>query len=170
MSCVLCSTSWTSVLGRCDCYVEIHFRSYRPDDRTSLVNVIDLVCAECPWMITRRFEPTPAWSHALSEPDCPHHLLLVAEQWHIFGWCRLLAEIESAEAIDLGIGLLPDYRQRGIGVALLQSALNWATSAGYQCVTLSVHPDNFYARHVFERCGFQYGARNPSQLVMVCDL
>ncbi len=146
--------------------VEIHLRSYVLQDQASLVSVIDRVCAECPWMITRRFEPTPAWAHALADPGCTHHLLLVAEQRQILGWCRLLAEDESSESIDLGIGLLPEYRQRGIGPALIQSALNWAVLAGYRCVTLNVHPDNDRARHVFERCGFQYRVKTPNQLTM----
>jgi ribosomal protein S18 acetylase RimI-like enzyme len=146
------------------------FRSYTLGDRAALVNVIDQVCAECHWMATRSFEPTPAWLHALAEPNCPRHLLLLADNNHIFGWCRLLAEVEWPESIDLGIGLLPEYRQCGIGTALIQSALNWAALAGYQRVTLSVHPDNFHARNVFERCGFQYRTSAPSQLAMACDL
>jgi GNAT superfamily N-acetyltransferase len=150
--------------------VKIRFRSYVPDDLSSLVNVINRVCAECQWMFTRRFEPTPAWIHALAEPDCSRHLLLVAENSHIFGWCRLLSEAEPSTCIDLGIGLLPQYRRLGVGTALIQSALDWAAGVGYQRVTLSVHPDNFHARHVFERRGFQYGAGDTSQLMMVCDL
>ncbi len=150
--------------------MNIRFRSYTLDDRASLVEVIDQVCAECQWMFTRRFEPTPAWTHALNEPDCNHHLLLMAETTCIIGWCRMLSEVESATSIDLGIGLLPEYRRLGIGTALVQSALNWAALAGYRRVTLSVHRDNLCARHVFERCGFQYRTCNPSQLAMACDL
>ncbi len=148
----------------------IRFRSYVPNDRASLVNVIDHVCAECQWMLTRHFEPTPAWIHALAEPSCQHHLLLVAESTDVFGWCRLLSETESSTSIDLGVGLLPEQRRRGIGTTLIQSALSWAALTGYQRVTLSVHPDNILARHCFELCGFQYRSAAPSQLAMVCDL
>jgi RimJ/RimL family protein N-acetyltransferase len=121
-------------------------------------------------MFTRRFEPTPAWTHALAKPDCTCHLLLVAEDICIFGWCRLLPESGTFQSLELGIGLLPEYRRHGIGTTLVQSSIAWASLAGYRRVTLGVHPNNFYARHVFERCGFQYGAREQSQLVMTYDL
>ncbi len=150
--------------------MNIRLRPYTPADRIPLVEVIDAVCAGCAWMSTRRFQPTFAWLHALDEPTCPRHLLLVAENSHTVGWCRLLSESEAQTAIELGIGLLPEYRGRGIGTALVQSALRWAVGAGYRRVTLDVHSDNAPARRLFERCGFQYGAMVSSRLTMTCNL
>jgi len=150
--------------------MNVRIRPYDLADQAALVHVIDSVCAECAWMSTRRFQPTPAWIHALNEPNCPRHLLLVAENRQIVGWCRLLAEREAQTAIELGIGLLPSYRHQGIGTELVRSALKWAAAAGYRCVTLTVHPDNAHARHVFERCGFQYGAVDKGRLMMTCVL
>jgi RimJ/RimL family protein N-acetyltransferase len=82
----------------------------------------------------------------------------------------MLAELESQASIELGIGLLPEYRGHGIGTALVRSALVWAGDTSYHRVTLTVHPDNMRARHVFEHCGFQYGATDDGRLLMTCDL
>ena len=98
----------------------------------ALVGVINAVCAEG-MMATRRFEPTPAWTHALDEPDCPCHLLLVVEDaGQVVGWCRAFRDSSgetghaTGDAASIGLGLLPGYRGRGYGKALLQRAIDWA--------------------------------------------
>ncbi len=150
--------------------MSIRLRTYTLADRVGLIQTIDVVCAGRVWMSTRHFEPTPAWTHALDNPGCPRHLLLVAENRQVIGWCRLLAEVESRATIELGIGLLPEYRGRGIGSMLVRSALTWAKATCYRRVILVVHSDNRIARHVFERCGFAYGAADRDWLSMACDL
>ncbi len=103
-------------------------------------------------MRTPRFEPTPAWEHALACPDCPCHLLLVAEERpHIAGWCRLFPTDEGT--LELGIGVVAPYRHRGIGRALLANALDWA-SARRMPVVLETRTDNIPAVRLFTRFGF----------------
>lgn len=132
-------------------------RPFIPTDLADLVAAINAVCAEGRWMSTSRFQPTPGWRHALESPTCPHHrLLVVQDKSCIVGWCRLLpttCAVGATEA-ELGIGLLPMYRDRGLGTGLVRLALTWAGAAGFQRVWLTARADNTRAVHVFTRCGF----------------
>jgi RimJ/RimL family protein N-acetyltransferase len=116
--------------------------------------VMNTVCAEGRWMRTHRFEPTPAWEHALTTPDCPRHLLLIAcDGQHIVGWCRVFLTCIAGEA-DVGIGLLLSYRDRGLGTFSLQQVVDWARRRNLARLMLTTRVDNHCAIHVFEKCGF----------------
>jgi RimJ/RimL family protein N-acetyltransferase len=146
-------------------------RPFLSGDHLGLVQTIDAVCSEGRWMKTTRFEPTPGWTHALEEPDCLCHLLLVAEDaGHVVGWCRTFPSENGAQATTLGIGLLPPYRDRGIGTALVRRSLRWTRERNYQRVRLTTHPDNARAIHVFTRCGFVFSGRVAQDaLEMTCE-
>ena len=135
------------------------FCHFSPPNRPGLIEAINNVCGEGHWMRTPRFQPTPAWTHALDDPGCPHHLLLVAKYIdHIIGWCRLFPQDEST--VTLGVGLLAPYRDQGIGTGLVRQALQWAWSAGLERVCLTTRPDNARAIHVFTSCGFHLTGRS----------
>ena len=139
-------------------------RPYQRMDRSGLVQVIDAVCAEG-MMRTRRFEPTSVWQHALEKPGCPCHLLLVASSdEQIVGWCRLFPAGENGR-FELGIGVLYGHRSRGVGSALLASALAWADKREAE-VVLSTRSDNFSATRVFKRHGFCATGRRNELLTM----
>jgi RimJ/RimL family protein N-acetyltransferase len=135
-----------------------HIRHFAPTDRVSLERAIDAVCAEGRWMSTTCFQPTPSWRHALQEPTCSRHCLLVAEDRdRIVGWCRALpseckAKVNEAE---LGIGLLAPYRNQGLGTQLVRCALDWAGEANLPRLRLRTRKSNTRARRVFTRCGFR---------------
>lgn len=135
----------------------VHIRYFTSTDRTSLEKTIDAVCAESRWMSTSCFQPTPSWRHALEEPNCSRHCLLVAEDRdQIVGWCRVLpseckTEVNEAE---LGIGLLAPYRNQGVGTKLVRCALDWARETNLPCLWLRTRKSNTRARRVFRRCGF----------------
>jgi ribosomal protein S18 acetylase RimI-like enzyme len=139
------------------------------DDSSQLVRVINTVCAEG-MMATRRFEPTPAWSHALEHPDCPCHLLLVVEQArHVVGWCRAFEE--GNEGVNIGIGLLTEYRDKGIGTSVLRNALEWAKWQGFSYAGLETRPENARALHVFRKVGFiPMGLASDGQVRMQLEL
>jgi len=136
-------------------------RPYTAGDRASLVCVINAVCAEG-MMATRRFEPTPAWTHALAEPDCPCHLLLVAAGVEgVVGWCRAFRDppggigVVSGDAASIGLGLLPGCRGLGYGKALLQRAIDWAAEQGLHHLWLATRPENERAVRLFLKLGFR---------------
>ena len=117
------------------------------------------------------FEMTPAWEHALAEPECPGHLLLIAQDGrHLIGWCRVFPTGTPEEA-EVGIGLLPLYRDQGLGTRIPQQALHWAYRQGLTRLTLTTRADNRRAIHVFERCGFSpTGRREGEWIEMQCIL
>jgi len=150
----------------------IHVRRFVAGDSEGLVRTIDSICGEGRWMRTARFEPDAEWEYALAQPDCPCHLLLVAEDSEgIVGWCRVFPVDGRAGEATLGIGLLPTHRNRGLGTAMVRQALEWARQAGYKRVSLVTRSDNGRAIHVFRRCGFERAATaGEDSLEMICDL
>jgi GNAT superfamily N-acetyltransferase len=148
--------------------MSIAFSRFEVDDRDDLIHVIDEVCAGTPYMATPCFQQTPSWRQALAAPDGVRHLLLIArDNCQIMGWCRLFPEGQGAShQMELGIGLLAPYRQHGLGTGLVTRALDWARHAGCGLISLQVHPANVVARHVFEKCGFQYNVTANGQLTM----
>ena len=146
----------------------------RPADCPALVCVIDTVCGESAWMATRRFEPTPAWNHALAECGCLRHVLCVARAGvRLAGWCRIFPEAcdRPAERGELGIGLLREFRGRGLGTALMAFALDQARQAGFRQIVLTTHAGNLPAQRLFQNCGFQPLAQVwPESYAMVRQL
>lgn len=75
-------------------------------------------------------------------------------------WVRLFDETNKTYGyIDsqtplLGMALLPEYRGKGIGTALLGEMLRITKEAGYGAVSLSVNPKN-PALNLYRRLGFK---------------
>lgn len=137
--------------------MKAHIRCFTLSDRPSLKATIDAICAEGCWMFTSNFQPTSSWRHALEEPTCSCHCLLIAEvQDRIVGWCRVLPSECKANVNDaeLGIELLPNYRNQGLGTALVHRTLDWAREENLHHLRLRTRRDNTRARRVFTHCGF----------------
>jgi RimJ/RimL family protein N-acetyltransferase len=128
--------------------------NYRLEDREHLIAIINTVCHEGRWMHTNCFKVTLRWAHALAHPKCPEHLLLVLRiKDRPIGWCRLFPTDIPWEA-TLGIGLLPTYRNQGLGTCLVQQAVKWAENRDLSHLELTTRRENWRAIHVFEKCGF----------------
>ena len=135
--------------------LQCSIRPYTLTDRSLLITTINAVCAEGRWMRTRCYEPTPAWEHALAEPDCSCHLLLiVVDEERVVGWCRVFRDADSQTGADIAIGLLPEYREQGIGTALFQQAMVWTSKNGLARLHLTTRVDNARAIRLFQKFGF----------------
>lgn len=65
----------------------------------------------------------------------------------------------------IGIATTSTYRDDGIGVALVQSIIDWARAhPTIECVTLGVFGHNARAIHVYRKLGFQEHGRMPGFL------
>jgi RimJ/RimL family protein N-acetyltransferase len=136
----------------------IVLRPYLVEDLSRLMNTINAVCGDSPWMATRSFVPTLLWTHAISVEECHCHQILIAEvNSEIIGWCRSfpLSCSTLPLQVELGIGLLSRYRNQGIGSELILRSSQWAKERGLQVVHLTVDSRNSIAVHVFTKCGFQ---------------
>ena len=77
----------------------------------------------------------------------------------------------------LGIGIVDDYHERGIGKLLLRALIGVGHGMGLQAIRLGVNDDNPRAIHVYESVGFRHDTAKPpqdrgshKQLYMVCDV
>jgi ribosomal-protein-alanine N-acetyltransferase len=77
----------------------------------------------------------------------------------VFGWyCAdggmVLGRVAGDEAEILTLAVLPDARRRGLGAALLATAMTAARAGGARSIVLEVSVDNAAARALYHRAGF----------------
>ncbi len=143
----------------------IEIDSYQPTDKTQIIEIINRVCHRVPWM-TPRYIPTPAWEYVLNQQAPMHHLLLVARSdTRLVGWSRLFPT-DVATVVELGIGVLPDYWQQGIGTMLMERTIARARANGVTKIVLTTHHRNAPAHKLFARFGFSLTARRESYWCM----
>ncbi|MEE0510774.1 MAG: GNAT family N-acetyltransferase [Peptococcaceae bacterium] len=109
---------------------------------------------------------------AFGSGACDHALVAVLQDGTVAGavWTRLLADRSplAGDVPTLAIAVLPAYRSRGIGTALLHAMLKELASHGWQQVALSVQKAN-PALRLYQRTGFNIVKDNGEELVMVCE-
>jgi len=94
------------------------------------------------------------------------HVALIDER--VVGWCDILPSFGQARRHvgTLGIGIVPEFRGRGLGAQLLVTAIDVAWARGLTRIELSVREDNLPAKALYERLGFKLeGVLKRSMLV-----
>jgi RimJ/RimL family protein N-acetyltransferase len=84
--------------------------------------------------------------------------LLALEGGRIVGMLDMMggSRPESAHNVGLGISVAKDWRDRGVGRALMSRAVEWARRTdGVSRIELEVFSDNARAIHLYERMGFR---------------
>jgi RimJ/RimL family protein N-acetyltransferase len=83
-------------------------------------------------------------------------MLVAFDEDHVVGWCDLTASSwPTLKHIGvLGMGLLPDYRGRGLGETLLRRIVEAGWRYGFTRIELAVYVHNERARRLYERVGF----------------
>ncbi len=75
---------------------------------------------------------------------------------NVVGWCDIvLREGQKPTAGYIGIGLLPEYRERGIGRALMLYAMDDAAKRGFTEIRLDCRITNKRAIHLYKKLGFR---------------
>ena len=72
----------------------------------------------------------------------------------------------SDDIPSLAISLLPEYRNKDIGTALMQSMLEKVSNQGYKGISLSVQKQNYAAR-MYRKLGFNTIEDKGEELIMV---
>ena len=74
----------------------------------------------------------------------------------VVGWCDVIRKpLPGFEhSGTLGMGLLPEYRGRGLGARLLAAALEAVAPLGITRIELDVFSTNARAIALYEKCGF----------------
>jgi RimJ/RimL family protein N-acetyltransferase len=88
---------------------------------------------------------------------------IAVDQGGVVGWCDIAPVPRPifSHIGSLGMGLLPAYRNAGIGRRLLGAALAQARGRGIERVELHVFSDNVRARHLYESLGFVVEGIHP---------
>ena len=74
----------------------------------------------------------------------------------VIGWCDVVGtkRLTRAHCGTLGMGVLPEWRGRGIGRRLIEAAIAAGWQHGYQRIELSVYATNEIAWRLYRSLGF----------------
>jgi RimJ/RimL family protein N-acetyltransferase len=83
--------------------------------------------------------------------------LVALDKGEVIGWCDVRRDHWPAHAHcgTLGMGLLLEYRGKGLGRRLMEATLAAAHEEGFVRVELTAHADNLRAIALYEKLGFQ---------------
>lgn len=91
----------------------------------------------------------------LGQPGYAPHLWFVAKVGEVPAGCLILAEHSPALWELVYMGLVPEFRGRGLGAELVMQALVKACEAGVEQLALAVDADNHPALRTYDRFGFE---------------
>lgn len=136
---------------------EVTIRPGRMADVEGAHHCVGVVAAERAYILF--LEPPPLarsreFYAGLIERQCPW--LLAVHENRVVGWCNVVRiERPIFDHVGvLGMGLLPDYRGKGIGARLIAAALDASRALGLERVELAVFDNNTRARRLYEKFGF----------------
>ena len=105
------------------------------------------------------------------EPD--DRCLVTVANGRIVGaiWSRIMNDYGhiADDTPSIAISLYKEYRNQGIGTALLQQMLSLLKADGYKSVSLSVQKAN-YAMKMYQKAGFQVISDDTDEAIMKCTL
>lgn len=86
-------------------------------------------------------------------------------------WARIMNDYGHVddETPSLAISILEEYRNYGIGTALMKRMLEELKEHDYRQTSLSVQKQN-YAVGMYKRVGFQIADENEEEYIMICRL
>lgn len=89
--------------------------------------------------------------------ESPYDQIIVAElEGNLIGIVTLQAVLDEAETAELGVGVVKELWNQGLGTALVDEALYWAqTVSQLRRIILTVYAENVAAVHVYQKLGFQ---------------
>lgn len=124
----------------------------------SFRSALDIVAHERKYLFmleARPLESVREWVKRNIQNDVPQFLAI--ENNRVIGWCDILPkDAPGFEHIGtLGMGVLPDFRGKGTGKALLKTTLAEAKESILEKVELEVFESNTPALHLYEMFGFQ---------------
>jgi ribosomal-protein-alanine N-acetyltransferase len=119
-------------------------------DRMKLTDIDEVLEVE------RLSYPTP-WSRRafiseLTENAYAHYLVARA-RGTVIGYVGMWLILDECHITNVAVH--PDYRGRGVGRLLMQSAIAFTEAAGGKRITLEVRRTNLVAQHLYESFGFR---------------
>lgn len=86
-------------------------------------------------------------------------------------WVRIINDYGHIddETPSFAISLYKEYRNLGIGTALMETMLQFLRKKGYKKTSLSVQKSN-YAVNMYKKAGFRVIDENEEEYIMICKL
>jgi RimJ/RimL family protein N-acetyltransferase len=109
-------------------------------------------------------EAEAALAFVRSNIDSGNPQFVAEHDGEIIGWCDIVRATYEAEKHcgSLGMGIIPRWRERGIGRQLIGAALEAASAAEISRVELTVNADNERAVRLYKSVGFVEEGRKRS--------
>ncbi|WP_026582797.1 ribosomal protein S18-alanine N-acetyltransferase [Bacillus sp. J33] len=82
--------------------------------------------------------------------------VVLEEEDKVIGYCGMWIVVDEAHITN--VALLPEYRGRKLGEALMRKGMAVAVEMGAKTMTLEVRVSNFTAQSLYRKLGFQDGA------------
>ena len=83
-------------------------------------------------------------------------LFVVDTNDEVVGWCDIVTRESYPDTVGfIGLGLMPEYRDRGIGTLLMERAIEEARYAGFREIRLDCRESNERALHLYRKLGFR---------------
>ncbi len=123
----------------------------------SFHHALDLVAREKRYLSMLEATPLPQTREfviGMIAKGNPH--FVATAQTQVIGWCDISRHFFPSHAHrgNLGMGILPAYRGKGLGRRLIETTLSAAQKSGFARVELDVYEDNARAIALYEKVGF----------------
>jgi len=118
---------------------------------------LDRVARERRYLAFLEAPPLPETEAFVRKNIAQHNPQFVAVEANtVVGWCDItpMERVVFAHCGSLGMGVIPEYRGKGIGRRLIEVTLNAARAKGLARIDLQVREDNIPALSLYQRFGF----------------
>jgi RimJ/RimL family protein N-acetyltransferase len=129
-----------------------------PEHIPGFWRTLDVVARERKYLVLTEAPPMESTREFVMNNIAARNPQLVAlDKDEVVGWCDVRRDHWPAHAHcgTLGMGLLPEFRGKGLGRRLMEAALAAAHDEGFVRVELTAHADNLRAIALYEKLGFQ---------------
>lgn len=129
----------------------------RPEHIESFHRALDVVARERRYLALLEAPPLTQTREFLMELVQKGGLqFVVVVEGEVVGWCDIQRRgfPSVAHRGSLGMGIVPTWRGRGLGLRLIEAALAQAWAARFARVELEVYADNARAIALYEKVGF----------------
>jgi ribosomal protein S18 acetylase RimI-like enzyme len=137
---------------------EINILPIAPEHVPGFWRALDIVARERKYLVLTEAPPMESSREFVLKNIAVRNPQLVAlAEGEVVGWCDVRREELPgyAHSGTLGMGILPAFRDKGLGRRLMQATLEAAHVEGFVRVELTVNADNFRAIALYEKFGFQ---------------
>lgn len=133
-------------------------RRARQEDISGVIGVIRQVTNERRYVVAESVEQQLSGDSTLMRADLENqHFFVATVDDEVVGWCGLdIPEIDKlSHTAELTLGVLEEYRGKGIGEHLLKRGLGWAEEKGLHKVYNSIPAVNEAATEFLESHGWE---------------